>query len=81
MNPNVPSCVAITRPPASTTSPSRTSCGAVERTNAPASPEGAKQSSWESGFDATGSPNRSACARVSVFDIPPTGNSDRESCR
>ena len=59
--------------------PGCTSAGACDRTNPPASPLGAKHSSCESGFIATGRPNRSACARVWRFGMPPTGNNDRAS--
>ena len=54
----------------------RARCGRSPR----ASPAGAKQSSWESGFVATGSPNRSASRRVSAFGSPPTGNLALASC-
>jgi len=46
-----------------------------------ASPAGAKQSSCESGFVATGNPNRSAIVLVSGLASPPTGNSERDNSR
>ena len=61
--------------------PLRTRAGAVDRTNPPASPLGAKHSSWESGLPGHRQPERSACLRVSAFGCAPTGNSDRASWR
>src|SRR6185503_15669049 len=54
----------MTRPSGSTTSPSRTRWGACVSRNAAWSFPGTKHTSCESGFVATGSPNRSASARV-----------------